>query len=81
MELSKEQQISFDKYIGKQNIFITGPGGTGKSALIKKIYQHAIFNGKKIQICALTGCAAVLLNSKAKNITLVGRHWIRETEQ
>lgn len=68
MELSKEQQISFDKYIGKQNIFITGPGGTGKSALIKKIYQHAIFNGKKIQICALTGCAAVLLNSKAKTL-------------
>ena len=26
MELSKEQQIAFDKYIQGHNIFITGPG-------------------------------------------------------
>ena len=32
MELSKEQQIAFDKYKQGQNIFITGPGGSGKSA-------------------------------------------------
>ena len=68
MELSKEQQISFDKYIRGENIFITGPGGSGKSALIKKIYQHATFGYKHIQVCALTGCAAVLLNCKAKTI-------------
>lgn len=68
MELSIEQQISFDKYIQGKNIFITGPGGSGKSALIKKIYQHAIIIGKKIQVCALTGCAAVLLNCKAKTL-------------
>lgn len=68
MELSTEQKISFDKYIQGKNIFITGPGGSGKSALIKKIYQHAIISGKKIQVCALTGCAAVLLNCKAKTL-------------
>ena len=68
MELSIEQQISFNKYIRGDNIFITGPGGTGKSAIIKNIYKHAISNGKKIQVCALTGCAAVLLNCKAKTI-------------
>ena len=37
MELAPEQQIAFDKYIQGKNIFITGPGGTGKSTLIKKI--------------------------------------------
>lgn len=68
MELSKEQHMSFNKYINGDNIFITGPGGTGKSALIKSIYTRAISNKKKIQVCALTGCAAVLLNCNAKTI-------------
>ena len=67
MELSEEQQLSFDKYIEGYNIFITGPGGTGKSALIKEIYQVAILK-KNIQVCALTGCASVLLNCKAKTL-------------
>ena len=67
MELSEEQQLSFDKYIEGNNIFITGPGGTGKSALIKQIYQDAILK-KNIQVCALTGCASVLLNCKAKTL-------------
>jgi len=65
MEFSKEQQLAFNKYIKGDNIFITGPGGSGKSALIKKIKEHC---KKEIQVCALTGCAAVLLNCKAKTL-------------
>ena len=68
MELSEEQQIAFNKYVSGDNIFITGPGGTGKSALIKMIYEHAIQFSKNIQVTALTGCAAVLLNCKAKTL-------------
>lgn len=68
MEYSEEQQISFNKYVQGRNIFITGPGGTGKSALIKYIQRDAVNRGKYIQVCALTGCAAVLLECKAKTI-------------
>ena len=68
MELSLEQRIAFDKYVQGNNIFITGPGGTGKSALIKTIYKHAFAQFKNIQVTALTGCASVLLNCKAKTI-------------
>jgi ATP-dependent DNA helicase PIF1 len=68
MELSKEQQLAFDKYVLGNNIFITGPGGSGKSALIKLINEHAFKKFRSIQVCALTGCAAVLLNCKAKTL-------------
>lgn len=68
MEFSLEQQHAFNKYQEGQNIFLTGPGGSGKSALIKHIFADAVKQGKKIQVCALTGCAAVLLECKAKTI-------------
>lgn len=68
MNLSKEQQISFEKYIEGHNIFITGPGGSGKSALIRIINEHSVRTQKEIHVCALTGCAAVLLNANATTI-------------
>lgn len=68
MNLSSEQHIAFDKYIQRKNIFITGPGGTGKSTLIKLIQLDANRKKLDIQVCALTGCAAVLIGCKAKTI-------------
>ena len=68
MEFSREQQIAFNKYVQRKNIFITGPGGTGKSSLIRYIQKDAYRKCVDIQVCALTGCAAVLLECKAKTI-------------
>jgi ATP-dependent DNA helicase PIF1 len=68
MQFSEEQIIAQNKYIQRQNIFITGPGGTGKTALIKHIQKDAVIKGLNIHVCALTGCAAVLLDCKAKTL-------------
>ena len=48
----------------KRNMLITGPGGTGKSTLIKKLTEcHDNLN-----VTALTGCAALLLDCRAKTL-------------
>ena len=68
MDFSSEQQIAYNKYIEGKNIFITGPGGTGKTALIRHLQKDASNKDRNIQVCAMTGCAAVLLECKAKTI-------------
>ena len=68
LSLSPEQQLAFDKFKQKQNLFITGAGGTGKSELIKRIKQFANDKGIKLQVCAMTGCASVLLGTGSKTI-------------
>lgn len=66
--LSVEQQHSFAKFMQGHNIFVTGPGGTGKTRLIQFMVEYMNSVGKPHQVCALTGCAATLLNCKAKTI-------------
>lgn len=65
---NNEQLHAFNKYVAGENVFITGPGGSGKSYFIQQIYKHACDNHKRIQITAMTGCAAILLESCAKTL-------------
>jgi ATP-dependent DNA helicase PIF1 len=66
--LNALQSLVFEKYKNGENVFLTGPGGSGKSFLIKTIVQDALENTNKIQVCALTGCASILLNCKATTL-------------
>jgi len=68
MNYSEEQIKAFTAYTQGRNMFITGPGGTGKTAYIKYIQKDAVRKGYNIQVCALTGCAAILLECKAKTL-------------
>lgn len=47
---------------------MTGPGGTGKSFLIRRITETLSEKNKKVAVTALTGCAALLLGKEAKTI-------------
>ena len=68
MKLSPEQQVAFEKFKRGENLFVTGPGGTGKTLLIQHFVKHAEMSGKKYQVTALTGCAALLLKCNARTI-------------
>lgn len=61
-------KLIFDSYLDGKNIFITGPGGSGKTYAIKKIYEDAIGKGKIISVTALTGVAAILLDCNATTL-------------
>ncbi len=68
--LNTEQKAAFDAVISGESIFITGPGGTGKSYLLQTLYANykGYSGGKKLSVTAMTGCAALLLGSWAKTL-------------
>jgi len=68
MELSPEQEQALRLFNERENMFLTGSGGTGKTLLIKKMVELCKKEGRRVQVCALTGCAAVILNCQAKTV-------------
>jgi ABC-type glutathione transport system ATPase component len=67
--LTHEQRAVFDCLLEGQSMALLGPAGVGKSYLLSIIYnelpEHKLC---KVQLCAMTGCAALLLGNKAKTL-------------
>ena len=48
-ELSTEQKRCFDAAMSNQNLFISGPGGVGKSFVLKAIIEEFRARGRTLQ--------------------------------
>lgn len=67
--LTDEQRTAFQAIQDGHSIFLTGPGGTGKSFLLHYIYEKIPeLTGKHVAITAMTGCAALLIGKYAKTL-------------
>ena len=64
---TEDQREIFEAYKRGENIFMTGPGGCGKSYLIKHMIEQSN-DPMHIHVCAMTGCAAVLLECGATTL-------------
>lgn len=67
--LTLHQQRAFEAVCYEhRNIFLTGPGGSGKSYLLSYIVDYFDRCQKKVGITAMTGCAAQTLHPKARTL-------------
>lgn len=62
--MNQEQKLAFKLVKDGKNVFITGPGGTGKSYTLLEIVNWARNSGIEIAITASTGCAAYLIRGR-----------------
>ena len=65
--LNTRQKLAVDSVLNGENIFITGPGGTGKSFTIKYIVNLLKENKKNYGLTATTGTASVLIGGQTIN--------------
>jgi ATP-dependent DNA helicase PIF1 len=67
--LNVQQLAAFKAIVAGKSIFLTGPGGTGKSFLLENLHQHYKSRTKnQLAITAMTGCAAILIGPFAKTL-------------
>jgi len=59
IELSEQQKAAVHDALANRSLFLTGPGGTGKSATTDVIVGALTAKGKRVAVTASTGVAAV----------------------
>ena len=62
--MNPEQTAALNAIQAGRNIFLTGPGGTGKSFTVQQIMIWAKSADILVAVTAMTGCAALLVNAK-----------------
>ena len=62
--MNEKQLEAFNVVKNKQNLFLSGSAGTGKSFTIKKIVEYLENHNINYGLTALTGCAASLINGQ-----------------
>lgn len=58
-ELSYEQKVCFDAAMESRSLFISGPGGVGKSFVLKAIIEEFTARKRAFRVAASTGVAAL----------------------
>jgi Cdc6-like AAA superfamily ATPase len=53
--LSPDQERALSVFQSGHNVFVTGPGGTGKTRLIREFVRLAKEADRPHQVCAMTG--------------------------
>lgn len=64
MSLNSEQARAFDMFCSGKSLFITGPGGCGKSFLISHIKEYCDNHMIPVGVTALTGAASSLIGGQ-----------------
>lgn len=62
--LNSEQEASLISFKNNNNIFLTGPAGTGKSVTLKKMIEYCCTKGYQYGVTATTGSAAFLIGGR-----------------
>ena len=62
IRLKKKQSEAYSLFQEGQSVFLTGPGGVGKTALLRMFAHDCVHKGKRLAVTSTTGTSALLLS-------------------